>query len=272
MAYVKLFGSILASTIWAEPASTRIVWIAMLALADRDGCVSASVPGLAHLARVSEPECIEALAILMAADPDSRTKDHDGRRIAKVDGGWSVLNYEVYRDKASAEESKEKARLRQQRKYTRDKTKRDQNLTETSRILTPPHADLTDLTLSVSVSSAAAAPGENESTPSAPAATAAVSPDPPGKPAKEPKPKVVLGTHDCPEKVPQETWDAFLAHRKAKRAPVTIRALELMEWAGIEVGMDMQTVLDECIQRNWVGFRSDWILNEKAKEAPNRRR
>lgn len=120
MAYVKLFESILASTIWAEPSETRIVWITMLAMADRDGLVQASVPGLAHLARVEVGSCLRALDSLAAPDPHSRTKEHEGRRIKQVDGGWSILNYEVYRDRATVEERREKDRLRQARKRQRD--------------------------------------------------------------------------------------------------------------------------------------------------------
>lgn len=123
MAYVKLFESILASTIWAEPTDTRIVWVTMLAMADRDGNVQASVPGLAHFARVSEEACREALASFMRPDKNSRTKTHEGRRIAEVDGGWLVLNYEEYRDRLDYEAKKEMDRLRQQRKRERDAAK-----------------------------------------------------------------------------------------------------------------------------------------------------
>jgi hypothetical protein len=46
--YTKLFSSIVSSTLWREPAATKVVWITMLALADRHGEVEASIPGLAH--------------------------------------------------------------------------------------------------------------------------------------------------------------------------------------------------------------------------------
>jgi hypothetical protein len=50
--FTKLFNSILSSTVWREPLATKVVWITMLALADRDGIVEAALPGLAHLAGV----------------------------------------------------------------------------------------------------------------------------------------------------------------------------------------------------------------------------
>ena len=38
--------------------------------------------------------CIAAIDQLQAPDKWSRTKDHEGRRIVEVDGGWRVLNYQ----------------------------------------------------------------------------------------------------------------------------------------------------------------------------------
>lgn len=95
--FVKLYGSILDSTVWREDHGTRLVWITMLAMADASGIVEASVPGLADRARVTLDECKHALARLMAPDEYSRTQDHEGRRIAVVDGGWQLLNHQLYR-------------------------------------------------------------------------------------------------------------------------------------------------------------------------------
>lgn len=69
----------------------------MLAMADRRGRVWASVPGLANRARVKVEDARAAIAFFMAPDPDSRTKEHEGRRIEEIDGGWQLLNYEKYR-------------------------------------------------------------------------------------------------------------------------------------------------------------------------------
>lgn len=95
--YTKLFSSIVASTIWREPDHVRLVWITMLAISDGCGQVHASVPGLADLARVSIEHCEDALSRLSAPDEYSRTKDHEGRRIEPIDGGWLVLNYVKHR-------------------------------------------------------------------------------------------------------------------------------------------------------------------------------
>jgi hypothetical protein len=122
--YTKLFSSILESTVWLESPPIKVVWIAMLAMADRDGIVEASVPGLAKRAGVERGYCEQALAIFLAPDPDSRTPDFEGRRIEPVPGGWRLLNYEVHRQRASKEEAKEKAAARQRRHRERNKALR----------------------------------------------------------------------------------------------------------------------------------------------------
>jgi hypothetical protein len=106
--FTKLFASITESTVWGESMSTRIVWICMLAMADQHGRVMASVPGLAHRARVSLEEALAALKRFMTPDPYSRTPDHEGRRIEVIDGGWRLLNYAKYR--AMKDEENERAR------------------------------------------------------------------------------------------------------------------------------------------------------------------
>jgi hypothetical protein len=81
----------------------------MLAMADHAGRIWASIPGLANRARVSIERCEEALGTLMSPDKYSRTKDHDGRRISEIDGGWRLLNhakYKAIRDEESIKESK----------------------------------------------------------------------------------------------------------------------------------------------------------------------
>lgn len=123
MGYTKLFSSILDSTIWQTPIHVKVVWITMLAMVDQDGEVQASVPGLAIRAGVERAQCEQALAILSAPDPDSRTPTAEGRRIEAVAGGWRLINHAVYRHKMSVEERREKEAERK-RRY-RERVSRD---------------------------------------------------------------------------------------------------------------------------------------------------
>jgi len=105
--YTKLFSSITKSTVWSEPHTTRIVWVTMLAMADRKGRVWASVPGLAHEAYVTVEEAEAAIARFLAPDRHSRTKDQEGRRIEPIDGGWRLLNHTKYREMRDEEERRD---------------------------------------------------------------------------------------------------------------------------------------------------------------------
>lgn len=102
--YGKLFSSITESTVWGEPYATRLLWVAMIAKADKDGCIYAAVPGLARLANITLEECQAALQAFLSPDPFSRTPDNDGRRIETIDGGWRLLNWAKYRAIRGTEE------------------------------------------------------------------------------------------------------------------------------------------------------------------------
>jgi hypothetical protein len=111
--YTKLFSGILDSTIWHEPLATKVVWITMLAMADKDGNVWASLPGLADRAKVTREECESALQKFFEPDPDSRSREHDGRRVEKIDGGWKLLNHWKYRAMMGTEDRREYQRVKQ---------------------------------------------------------------------------------------------------------------------------------------------------------------
>jgi hypothetical protein len=129
--YTKLFNSIVTSTIWTEDDKTRIVWITMLAIADQNGEVQASIPGLARLAAVSISDAEIAISKFLGPDPYSRTPENDGRRIAKIDGGWELLNHAKYRRMASLAEAKEANSERQRRHRERNASVTHRNATVT---------------------------------------------------------------------------------------------------------------------------------------------
>lgn len=112
-AFTKLQRSIVTSSIWLQDADTRLVWITLLALCDRDGIVRASPNGLAHQARVSEEGCHKALELLSQPDSDSRSTEHEGRRIERVDGGFLVLNYQRILSEGARQERRDYNREKQ---------------------------------------------------------------------------------------------------------------------------------------------------------------
>ena len=97
--YNKLYTKILDSSIWLEPNPTRIVWITFLAAMDEDGFAQfSSVRNLANRALVTPEEAEAAVKTLESPDAESANKDHEGRRIERVPGGWMILNANLYRD------------------------------------------------------------------------------------------------------------------------------------------------------------------------------
>lgn len=118
--YTKVFASMLTSSIWEEPHETFRLWMTMLLMANKDGIVDASVPGLARHARVTLDECQQALAVLSSPDPFSRTPDREGRRIEPVEGvGWRLVNHAKYREKLGAEERRDYKRKHEQARRER---------------------------------------------------------------------------------------------------------------------------------------------------------
>lgn len=113
--YNKLFECILDSTIWLEDAPVRLVWVTMLAMADGNGEIAASIPGLARRARVTLEECQEALEKFKSPDKFSRTTDFEGRRICDIDGGWRLLNHKKYRSMLSNESKRANSAARAKR-------------------------------------------------------------------------------------------------------------------------------------------------------------
>lgn len=82
----------------------------MLAMADRNGRVWASIPGLANRARVPLEDAKLAIETFLGPDEYSRTPDNEGRRIEPIDGGWRLLNHEKYRSIRDEETTKEAKR------------------------------------------------------------------------------------------------------------------------------------------------------------------
>jgi len=151
MAFVKLKKSILNSTVWMD-RDVRDVWITALLMADlhelreptptirvaslqRDpfvvpagwyGFVPAASTGIIRMAGMPTKAGMKALQTLASPDPESRTPDHGGRRLVRVDGGFIVLTYDKHRqkDETAAE------RMRRYRDRTRAPVTPSQRVTD----------------------------------------------------------------------------------------------------------------------------------------------
>lgn len=147
MSFVKLDTRILNSSLWLDREAREVFLTALLLASPREltepapeiatrslaltgwsvppgwyGFVEAANVGLIRWAGVEKEEGMAALERLAAPDPESRTPDHDGRRLVRVDGGFVVLNYIRYRDK----DHTAKERMRRYRaRHGASRTERD---------------------------------------------------------------------------------------------------------------------------------------------------
>ena len=120
--YTKLYESIIVSSIWNEDDKTRIMWITFLAMADPEGYVAGSIPGMAAMARMTIQEAEAAIEKLCGPDPYSQSQVLDGARLTPAeDGGWMIINHKKYSQMSNTE--KRKAQNRKAAQTARDKRK-----------------------------------------------------------------------------------------------------------------------------------------------------
>ena len=99
--YAKVFAQIFDSSI-AENYEVRHVFEDLLKLADRDGVVDMTLEAVARRTNVPLEKVEFAIGELSKPDPESRSKEHEGRRLVPIDSGrtwgWLIVNYQHYRD------------------------------------------------------------------------------------------------------------------------------------------------------------------------------
>ena len=138
--FAKIFTQIFDSSI-AESPEVRFTFMDLLVLADLNGVVDMTHEAIAR--RTNRPLDVvrSTIATLEAPDPDSRTKDHEGRRLKRLDAhrdwGWVILNYSQFRAIASEEQRREKTLAR----VHKFRTKRP--VTPCNADVTPPNAPVT---------------------------------------------------------------------------------------------------------------------------------
>ena len=84
-------------------------------------------------------------------------------------------------------------------------------------------------------------------------------------PSEKPKPKnknlVLRDFLDAD--VPKDIAEDFIQHRKNKKAPITRTAMIAICKEAHKAGMNLVEVLTEIQLRGWVGFKAEWVANQK---------
>jgi hypothetical protein len=115
MGFTKLDEHILQSSIMAESAVTFKIWITLLAACESNGIAYVSAVYLSSICHLPQSRVEAAIERLEGPDPHSRSLADDGRRIRRVDGGYEIINYAVYRDMSLKDAEAERKRLYRQR-------------------------------------------------------------------------------------------------------------------------------------------------------------
>ncbi len=68
-----------------------------------------------------------------------------------------------------------------------------------------------------------------------------------------------------PDGVSDSVWQDFVALRKAKKSPITMTALLRISLQADKAGVSLQSALETCCARGWVGFEADWLEKDKPK-------
>jgi len=64
--------------------------------------------------------------------------------------------------------------------------------------------------------------------------------------------------------VTDQTFSDFIELRKAKKAPVTLRAIEGIRSEAEKAGISLENALIECCSRGWIGFKAEWYCKQQA--------
>ena len=121
--FALLWSKILDSSLWIkESKETRLVWVALLAMKNSEGIIHASVVGLADRAKVSVGECRKALKVLLSPDKDDTSGVDNGRRLREMQGGWQIVNHDLYRFSTEAKREFWREQKRKQRQQAKQST------------------------------------------------------------------------------------------------------------------------------------------------------
>ena len=65
-----------------------------------------------------------------------------------------------------------------------------------------------------------------------------------------------------PEGVSDSVWQEFKSLRKAKKAPITQRAIDSILKEAQSIGWTLEKALEECVVRGWQAFKAEWVVKK----------
>lgn len=100
MAYGKVWESMFDGSLVETRWEAVVTFMVLITFADKHGIVDMTPAALAGRTTIPKEIFEKGLKVLESPDKISRTDDHDGRRIVRLDDhrewGWRIVNYEKY--------------------------------------------------------------------------------------------------------------------------------------------------------------------------------
>lgn len=140
MSYGKIHAQFFDSSVNETDPMTRLAFIGMIVLSDRQGRLDLTPESLARRLNLDLDTVQRALVVLASPDAGSRSPEHEGRRIVPIDPvrswGWFVVNKEQYRtadtnDNDVRADARERKRSQRERESTSSLTSTLTNTTKT---------------------------------------------------------------------------------------------------------------------------------------------
>lgn len=222
--YSKVFQQIFDSSI-SEDHVVRHVFMDLLVLADRHGCVDMTLKAISRRTNVPLDMVTRCIDVLTQPDPTSRTDTEEGRRLVLLDEhrdwGWKIVNFVEYNAMRN-----EDARREYFREY---KARQRANVQHKSTVSTKVHRKST---VSTNASTYLNTPTNS-------------------------KQKQAASAFELPDWIAKDSWDGYEEMRRKVRKPMTDRARQMAvkELAGLQArGHPANAVLDQSTQHSWQGL------------------
>jgi hypothetical protein len=227
--YAKLFTSIYQGTLRGN-SHGLLVFTNMLAHCDKAGVCDMHPKAIAEEVGLTVEQVRAALDELEAPDFESRSPEDEGRRIKRLDEhrawGWTVVNYAKYRAIRDEDDRREQNRLSQERWRNKHKPQ----------------------SATVSQGKPVSAHTEAEADTEA---------------SKEKTARKRAAPFAPPADVDPQVWSDWVAHRKAKRAPVSQTVLDGAVSEAQKAGMTLEAFLRVWCTRGSQGMVAAWLKPEE---------
>lgn len=231
--YGKIFKQIYKGTLaMVGPWEALVTFQQLIILADKDGIVDMTADAISRETTIPLEIIEKGIGALESPDPESRSPDHEGKRIIRLSDtrswGWRLVNYEHYRKLRSEEERRE-----YHRQYYRDHRSKAARELKSQQ---PQHPSTTSTNSTTSASTSTEVSSNRK--------------------------EIV----EIPTNLNESAWQDYVRHRKEIRAKkLTPRGEKMAMNKLAKLSPDQQQAcVDLTISNGWQGLFPEKVMSERA--------